>query len=49
MVDKKEQNFYVLEINAVPGLKKSSLMPKEAELAGIVYEDMIEDILKSAL
>ena len=47
-VDEKEQHPYVLEINAVPGLKKSSLMPKEAEIAGINYEDMIEDILKSA-
>ena len=48
MADNKEQRPYVLEINAVPGLKKSSLMPREAALAGIVYEDMIEDILKSA-
>ena len=49
MIDETEQIPYVLEINAVPGLKKSSLMPGEAALAGVVYEDMIEDILKSAL
>ncbi|ETP72694.1 ATP-grasp enzyme, D-alanine-D-alanine ligase [Lachnospiraceae bacterium JC7] len=40
---------HVLEINAVPGLKKCSLMPLSAELAGIRYEDMIEDILLSAV
>ena len=49
MLDDKEQVPYVLEINAVPGLKRSSLMPGEAVLAGIVYEDVIEDILKAAL
>ncbi len=49
MVSKDDGRPYVLEINAVPGLKRSSLMPREAELAGIVYEDMIEDILKSAI
>lgn len=38
----------VLEINAVPGLKRESLMPREAEYSGILYEDMIEDILLSA-
>ena len=48
MVD-RENIPYVLEINAVPGLKKSSLMPQEAALAGIEYEDMIEDILRAAL
>lgn len=40
---------YVLEINAVPGLKKCSLMPLSAEMTGIGYEDMIEDILLSAV
>ncbi len=49
MVRKADGRPYVLEINAVPGLKKTSLMPREAMLSGIVYEDMIEDILKSAL
>ena len=48
MLDEIEQRPYVLEINAVPGLKKSSLMPQEALTAGINYDDMIEDILKSA-
>ena len=45
----RDKTPYVLEINAVPGLKKCSLMPLSAELAGIRYEDMIEDILLSAV
>ena len=49
MVSEEDSKPYVLEINAVPGLKRYSLMPKAAELAGIVYEDMIEDILYAAL
>lgn len=39
---------YVLEINAVPGLKEKSLIPKAAILAGIDYSDMVESILRSA-
>lgn len=45
----KDNTPYVLEINAVPGLKRYSLMPLSAELSGIQYEDMIEDILLSAV
>ena len=48
MIDKNDSTPYVLETNAVPGLKRSSLMPLAAKGAGIVYEDMIEDILKTA-
>ena len=49
MVSDDEKKPYVLEINAVPGLKRKSLMPQAAAQAGIVYEDMIEDILKAAV
>lgn len=49
MVSDEDGLSYALEINAVPGLKRASLMPQAAELAGIEYEDMIEDILKASL
>ena len=49
MVSCEDSKPYVLEINAVPGLKRYSLMPKEAEIMGIVYEDFIEEILLTAL
>ena len=48
MVCRDTGEFYVLEINAVPGLKRESLMPREAEYSGVCYEDMVEDILLSA-
>lgn len=48
MVAKKDMQPYVLEINAVPGLKPRSLLPGEARLAGIVYEDLIEGVLLEA-
>lgn len=49
MVSDTDNEPYVLEINAVPGLKRNSLMPREAQLMGIAYEDFIEDILLTAL
>lgn len=48
MVSEEDGKPYVLEINAVPGLKRESLLPKEAELYGVSYGDLIEDILKAA-
>lgn len=48
MVSKKEQRPYLLEINAVPGLKPKSLLPGAAAMAGIPYEDLIEGILLRA-
>lgn len=48
MVSEQEQLPYVLEINAVPGLKPRSLLPGEARLAGMSYPELIEGILLSA-
>ena len=49
MVSDNDGLPYVLEINAVPGLKRKSLLPKEAELYGVSYGELIEDILKAAM
>lgn len=49
MVSDEDGKPYALEINAVPGLKRSSLLPKEAQMAGISYGDLIEDILKATV
>jgi D-alanine-D-alanine ligase len=40
---------YVLEINTVPGMTETSLLPMAAAQAGIAYDDLVEQILKSAL
>ena len=48
MVSQKTGKPLVLEINAVPGLKRESLLPRAAEYSGVQYEDLIEEILLSA-
>ncbi|MFY4729505.1 D-alanine--D-alanine ligase family protein [Nitrospira sp. BLG_2] len=40
---------YVLEINTVPGMTETSLLPMAATQAGMGYDDLVEQILKSAL
>jgi D-alanine-D-alanine ligase len=40
---------YVLEINTVPGMTETSLLPMAAAQAGIDYEELTERILQSAL
>lgn len=39
----------VLEVNAIPGLTDTSLLPQAAEAAGISFEDLVERILHLAL
>ncbi|MBQ7955256.1 MAG: ATP-grasp domain-containing protein [Lachnospiraceae bacterium] len=48
MVDCKDNQPYILEINAVPGLKPRSLLPGAARMAGITYNDLIEGVLLAA-
>ncbi len=40
---------YVLEINTVPGMTETSLLPMAAAEAGIAYDRLVERILQSAL
>jgi D-alanine-D-alanine ligase len=40
---------YVLEVNTIPGLTETSLLPKIASLAGIGFQDLIEEMLKLAI
>lgn len=40
---------YVLEINTVPGMTATSLLPMAAAQIGIGYDDLVEQILQSAL
>ena len=40
---------YILEVNTIPGMTETSLLPKIAKLAGLDFGDLIEEILKSAL
>jgi D-alanine-D-alanine ligase len=39
----------VLEVNAIPGLTDTSLLPQAAEAAGMSFEDLVEKILELAM
>lgn len=41
-------NEYILEVNTVPGLTRTSLLPKIAHAAGLEFEDLVEAILYGA-
>lgn len=40
---------YVLEVNTIPGMTETSLLPKIAAEAGISFPSLVEEILRSAL
>jgi D-alanine-D-alanine ligase len=42
------ENEYVLEVNTLPGMTPTSLLPKIAAAAGFDFEDLCEAILRSA-
>jgi len=42
------KTFYVLEINTIPGMTGTSLLPEAAQLAGIGFNELVKRILKSA-
>ena len=44
-----EDGPQVLEVNAIPGLTDTSLLPQSAEAAGMTFEDLVERILELAL
>lgn len=47
MVD-EEGNPYVIDVNTMPGMTETSLVPKAASYAGISFEDLAERILLGA-
>jgi len=40
---------YVLEVNTIPGLTPTSLLPRSAEAAGLSFAELVERILRDAL
>lgn len=44
----KDNEFYCLEANTLPGMTPTSLLPQEAEVAGIKYNELCEIIIKLA-
>ena len=48
MVSQVEEKPYFLEVNTIPGMTETSLVPKAAAQAGISFEDLCEQILDGA-
>jgi D-alanine-D-alanine ligase len=44
-----DNKFYCLEINTLPGMTSTSLVPKMAQAAGMTFEDLIDKIVKNSL
>jgi len=49
MLDGSDGELYVLEVNPIPGLTETSLLPQAADAAGIGFDRLIELILGAAL
>jgi D-alanine-D-alanine ligase len=49
MLDGADGELYVLEVNPIPGLTETSLLPQAADAAGIGFDRLIELILAAAL
>ena len=49
MVEDSTDEPLVLEVNAIPGLTETSLLPMAADAAGIGFDDLIAKILDLAL
>jgi D-alanine-D-alanine ligase len=45
----EEGNPYVLEVNTIPGMTETSLLPKVAWLAGFDFPALIEEMLRGVL
>jgi D-alanine-D-alanine ligase len=49
MLDSSDGELYVLEVNAIPGLTETSLLPQAAEAAGIGFDELIGRIIDDAI
>lgn len=49
MIMDKNGKLFVLEINTIPGLTKTSLLPQQAEAAGIAFPKLLDIIVREAM
>jgi len=49
MLDDSDGELYVLEVNVIPGLTETSLLPQAAEAAGIGFDELIGRIVEDAI
>jgi D-alanine-D-alanine ligase len=44
-IEDKEGNFQIIEVNTIPGLTETSLLPKAASYAGLSFSDIVIKVL----
>jgi len=44
-----EKNVWFIELNTIPGMTETSLLPKAAAAAGMTFDDLVAEILAEAL
>ena len=49
IVDETDGRFYCLEMNGLPGMTPSSLIPKAAAAAGMDYGELCEQIIEESI
>ena len=42
-------DYFLIELNSVPGMTETSLVPKSSHLSGISYLELLESIMDQAL
>jgi len=47
--DEVNQKYYFLEINTIPGMTQTSLVPQEAQAAGMDFSAFLDELIKNAL
>ena len=48
MIQDKKGNFYVIEINTVPGMTSHSNVPKSGSLLGLTYNEVVQKIIDAS-
>jgi D-alanine-D-alanine ligase len=49
LLDRQTNEFYLSEINTIPGFTKISMYPKLWEASGIAYSDLLDEMIRLAL
>jgi D-alanine-D-alanine ligase len=49
MFEEATGDLFVLELNPIPGLTETSLLPQAAEAAGLAFDELVERIVRLAL
>ncbi len=49
IVDEVDHTPYILEVNTLPGMTTTSLLPKIAKSAGLSFNDLIEEMIRHAV